>query len=315
MLVSRSGSPFASYQHVVPSADTPSACVDVQPLDSATQHRVNWSGMSAEIVQATQYRKLTFAYRGKRHLLAVCQHGVRTDGETIVEGLPPSKIHDVTRKLTIVPAGHSYSDWHEPRILSRMLYLFFDAERLPVSRLAPRLLFENSALFSMAIRLTRSLETSDTDTQYLEAIGTVLAHEILDLEAEHAGANHRLKGGLAPWQQREVTSYIEGHLSEPIRLATLARLAGLSTYHFCRAFRQSLGLPPHHYHSRRRIEHAKHLLASTRASVTEIGLTVGYSETSSFSSAFHRTTGLTPTAFRRFQMPASSSVGDVTAES
>jgi len=58
-------------------------------------------------------------------------------------------------------------------------------------------------------------------------------------------------------------------------------------------------LPPHRYHNRRRIEHAKTLLAQSAPSVTDIGLTVGYSETSSFTAAFHKTTGITPTAYRR----------------
>ena len=73
----------------------------------------------------------------------------------------------------------------------------------------------------------------------------------------------------------------------------------MSSYYFCRAFRQSLGLPPHRYHNHRRMERAKLLLAKPAPSVTDIGLTVGYSETSSFTAAFHKTTGLTPTAFRR----------------
>src|SRR6188474_2474910 len=93
------------------------------------------------------------------------------------------------------------------------------------------------------------------------------------------------KGGLAAWQQRAVTAYIEEHLAEPILLATLARLARLSPYYFCRAFKQSLGLPPHRYHNSRRIEQAKTLLAKPELSVTNIGLTVGFSETSSFTAA------------------------------
>ena len=107
------------------------------------------------------------------------------------------------------------------------------------------------------------------------------------------------KGGLAAWQQRAVTAYIEEHLAEPISLATLARLARLSPYYFCRAFKRSLGLPPHRYHSNRRIERAKLLLAQPAPSVTDIGLIVGYSETSSFTTAFHKATGITPTAYRR----------------
>ena len=107
------------------------------------------------------------------------------------------------------------------------------------------------------------------------------------------------KGGLAAWQQRAVTAYIEGHLAEPISLCTLARLARLSPHYFCRAFKRSLGLPPHRYHSNRRIEHAKLLLARPALSVTDIGRFVGYGETSSFTTAFHKATGITPTAYRR----------------
>lgn len=118
--------------------------------------------------------------------------------------------------------------------------------------------------------------------------------------ADHGMAREVLaKGGLAAWQQRAVIAYIEEHIAEPISLATLSRLVRLSPYYFCRAFKQSLGLPPHRYHSNRRIEHAKRLLAGPAPSVTEIGRIIGYSETSSFTTAFHKATGFTPTAYRR----------------
>jgi len=127
----------------------------------------------------------------------------------------------------------------------------------------------------------------------------VLAHELLRLQQGSAPAKQLVRGGLAAWQQRMVTTYIEEHLAEPILLATLAGLAGLSTYHFCRAFKQSFGIPPHRYHTSRRIDRAKALLAKPAPSVTKIGLTVGYSETSSFTAAFRKATGLTPTAYHR----------------
>ena len=117
---------------------------------------------------------------------------------------------------------------------------------------------------------------------------------------DHCVAREALaKGGLAAWQQRAVTAYIEEHLAEPIPLATLARMVRLSPYYFCRAFKRSLGLPPHRYHSNRRIEHAKRLLAEAAPSVTDVGRIVGYCETSSFTAAFHKATGFTPTAYRR----------------
>jgi AraC family transcriptional regulator len=300
MLVSPSGSPLFTHEDVDRSADDEPPRVRIHPAEAVTRHLVSWDGMAAEIVQATRLDRLAFAYRGTRHLLAVCAHGIRHDGETVVEGLPRSTLRNVTRKLTVVPAGRAYSDWHEPRVLSRMLYFYFDPARLPKSgTLEPRLLFENPALLGMATRLARLVETRGAGSPYFEALGGILAHELQDVDAERARVAGPTKGGLAPWQQREVTAYIEGHLAEPIRLATLARLVGLSPYHFCRTFTQSLGIPPHQYHCQRRIEHAKRLLADIETSVTEIGLTVGYRQTSSFTATFHRITGLTPTAFRR----------------
>jgi AraC family transcriptional regulator len=84
-----------------------------------------------------------------------------------------------------------------------------------------------------------------------------------------------------------------------VSLASLAELTGLSPYYFCRAFKQSFGVPPHRYHIHRRIEHAKALLATRAHSVTDIGLTVGYSETSSFTAAFRKATGSTPRDYQR----------------
>jgi len=108
-----------------------------------------------------------------------------------------------------------------------------------------------------------------------------------------------VRGGLAAWQQRVVTSYVEEHLPEQIPLAALAGLARLSTYYFCRAFKQSFGVPPHRYHTSRRIEQAKVMLAARKHSVTEIGLTLGFSDTSSFTAAFRKITGQTPSSYQR----------------
>jgi AraC family transcriptional regulator len=58
-------------------------------------------------------------------------------------------------------------------------------------------------------------------------------------------------------------------------------------------------VPPHRYHNIRRIERAKMMLASSARSVTEIGMRLGFSETSSFSTAFRKAAGLTPTAYLR----------------
>ena len=282
--------------------------VEIFPADAVKRRAVSWDGMTVEIVQATQSERTEFRFNGPRHLLAVYEQGERREGETFVEGLPRSTRRDFKRKLVFVPAGHEYSDWQEPRSLTRVVYFYFDPSKMPTlpqadvadTRLSPRLFFEDTTLWDTAVKLRKQIESAGSDNRlYFEALGVVLAHELVRLNAGIRPVEAPVRGGLAGWQQRIVTSYIEEHLSEQIPLATLARLVRLSPYYFCRAFKQSLGMPPHRYHNSRRIEHAKTLLAKPELSVTEIGLTVGFSETSSFTAAFRKATGQTPTGYHR----------------
>jgi AraC family transcriptional regulator len=282
--------------------------VEIFPADAVKRRAVSSDGMTVEIVQATQSERTEYRFNGPRHLLAVYEQGERREGETFVDGLPRSTRRDFKRKLVFVPAGHEYSDWQEPRSLTRVVYFYFDPPKMPTlpqadvagTRLSPRLFFEDTTLWDTAVKLRKQIESAGSDNRlYFEALGVVLAHELVRLNAGIRPVEAPVRGGLAGWQQRIVTSYIEEHLSEQIPLATLARLVRLSPYYFCRAFKQSLGMPPHRYHNSRRIEHAKALLAKPELSVTEIGLTVGFSETSSFTAAFRKATGQTPTGYHR----------------
>ena len=296
----------APARHDWPAADMVNATVEISPPDIVRRRIVNWDGMKAEIVQATRREEIEYRFRAPFHLLAVCEQGVRDDGDTFVEGLPRSSLRDLKKKLTFVPAGHEYHDWQKPRILNRVVYFYFDPAKLPVhsesdfAGLAPRLHFEDAALLDTALKLTTLIESAGADNRlYLEALGVVLAHELARLDSGTPRVQAPIRGGLAAWQQRVVTTYIEEHLAEQISLATLAQLVRLSPYYFCRAFKQSFGIPPHRFHTSRRIERAKALLAKPAPSVTDIGLTVGFSETSSFTAAFRKATGFTPTGYHR----------------
>jgi AraC family transcriptional regulator len=166
--------------------------------------------------------------------------------------------------------------------------------------MSPRLLFEDSTLWETALKLKRGVESDEPETLlYSEALAIVLLHELLHQTRDAPRGDANSRGGLAAWQKRKTASYIEEHLAEQISLTKLAELTRLSPYHFCRAFRQSFGTPPHRYHIRRRIECAKVLLIRRSMSITEIGLDLGFSETSSFSAAFRKATGKTPREFRR----------------
>jgi AraC family transcriptional regulator len=289
------------------NVDALSSAVEISPSDIVKRRAVTWRGISAESVHITDRRRMEYRFCAPVHLLALFEEGVRTDGSTFVEGLPRSALRNYRRKLILVPAGHEYHDWQEPRSLARMAYFYFDPAALPVfglgladMSLAPRLFFEDDGLWDTAIKLKALIESAQADDgRYGEALGVVLAHELVHLSQGSPRVAAPVRGGLAGWQQRAVAGYIEEHLADQIPLATLAQLAGLSPYHFCRAFKQSFGMPPHRFHVRRRIEHAKVLLAKRVVSVTEVGVAIGFSGTSAFTTAFRKATGLTPTGYHR----------------
>jgi AraC-like DNA-binding protein len=79
---------------------------------------------------------------------------------------------------------------------------------------------------------------------------------------------------------QRIREYIEGHLAENIELETLADIAGLSKWHFARAFKQSVGTPPHFYLIQRRLERAQELLAETDLSLAQIALRPYFCRTS-----------------------------------
>ena len=96
----------------------------------------------------------------------------------------------------------------------------------------------------------------------------------------------------------------DGRYREPLSVEDLARAAGLSRAHFSREFRRAFGETPHAYLMTRRLERAAALLRSTDRSVAEVCLEVGLSGIGSFTTAFTRTFGASPTVYRATFPPA-----------
>jgi AraC family transcriptional regulator len=295
-----------SFAALAQSVDMVHPTVTVTPARAVTRRGMEWRGMGAEFIQATSHGRVDYSFRSPMHLLAAYEHGVRREGESYVEGLSRSTLRDVANKLTFAPAGREYREWHDPRTLTGVTYFYFDPTELQVQfdedapEFAPRLFFEDPTIWSTAAKLKQAIQSPRTESRlYVEALGVVLIHELIRLNRGAPRPQMQIRGGLAAWQERLVTAYIDTHLSDQIPLATLAQLARLSTYYFCRAFKQSFGVPPHRYHIQRRIDQAKIMLAARKHSVTEVGLTLGFSETSSFTATFRKITGQTPSGYCR----------------
>lgn len=102
--------------------------------------------------------------------------------------------------------------------------------------------------------------------------------------------------------------YLHAHVAHRPSLVELASEAGLSRAHFAREFGATFGISPHQYLVQLRLERAKWSLASG-AAVTEVCYELGFESLGSFSTSFHRRTGLSPRAWQRQARPFAQSLG------
>jgi AraC family transcriptional regulator len=130
--------------------------------------------------------------------------------------------------------------------------------------------------------------------------GAPLGHALATHLLAHYGSSKTLAtGGALPLSRlRRIAEHIDRNLDAPLSLQELSALAGLSVFHFARTFKERTGLSPHQYVLRRRVERAKELLSTSRASLAEIALRCGFSHQSHFTRAFHLLSGMTPTRWR-----------------
>jgi len=103
---------------------------------------------------------------------------------------------------------------------------------------------------------------------------------------------------LPGYKLRRVKEFISEKIEEDLSLAEIAAIAGLSQFHFARAFRKSTGLTPQQFLMERRIERAKELLAKNDLPIVEVSLRTGFKNQSHFTSLFRKFTSFTPKTWR-----------------
>ncbi len=140
--------------------------------------------------------------------------------------------------------------------------------------------------------------------QHIERADLFLRSELsARADGEYAILDHQrpksIRGGLAPCQIRRVKTHIEANLDATIRVKELAELVRLSSFHFCRAFRDSFGDSPHGYVMRRRVERAQGLMLTTDVSLGQIAAECGLADQAHFNKLFRRFVGESPGMWRR----------------
>lgn len=97
---------------------------------------------------------------------------------------------------------------------------------------------------------------------------------------------------------KRVRDCIESCYAENVTLEELARIANLSPFHLVRAFRKDVGLPPHAYQTRVRLNHARELLAKGTP-IREVALKTGFFDQGHFTNHFRKVFGYPPGVYRK----------------
>jgi AraC family transcriptional regulator len=273
--------------------------------------RMSLSWFSAELIRVGP-TELGFRVKGDAAYLAL-HDSVRSDGETTIDGGRRSTLTDLRGKLTFVPVGSSIGGWN--RFEGRASSVFAvhlasatsDDDARDISEIPPALYFENNKLRATLQKLRSALDGSGmNDHAYAETLGLSLLRQLWHIADPRRSPLNPVRGGLTARQLRRVKEFVDAQIQNQITIAGLAALAGLSRYHFIRAFKDTVGLTPYQYVLAERIRRATGLLCKPDLSLGDVALSVGFSDVSQLNRVFRNLVGVTPTAFRRGNRPEMS---------
>ncbi|MEH2534175.1 AraC family transcriptional regulator [Bradyrhizobium sp. AZCC 1588] len=226
----------------------------------------------------------------------------RRNGKEFVNGL--------TRPgtVTVIPAGSS-SRWdiYQPLNVVQLYLPQTTLKRVAheAGTAAPGDLVERTAHPDLIT--SRLLLSAAEALEGSAALDALFRHQLTDLLATRLLAAHAglpatfqpVMGGLSPRVLGRAIERLRSDSDADLSLAALAADAGLSRFHFCRAFRESTGLSPHAWLRQHRLEQAMNMLRDTDESIVSIAATLGYSTQTAFAAAFRKLTNETPSDWRK----------------
>jgi len=139
----------------------------------------------------------------------------------------------------------------------------------------------------------------EASSLFVDHVAAALMHHVARVYGGMRLAQDRPRGGLSPSQERRARELLTSNLAADLTLEQVAREFGMSVRHFGRAFRQSLGMPPHRWLLQRRVERAQELMRSTGRTLSAIAAECGFADQSHFTRVFTAMVGVSPGQWRR----------------
>jgi AraC family transcriptional regulator len=226
----------------------------------------------------------------------------RVDGRWSREFLVPGNVSLMTRAesshwhwTNSIQVSHLYLSRD---MITRISAETFDRDIADV-RLQDVLKTDDKVLRRGIAAIADEIRTNNVGGQILvDAVATQICVQILRRYATVSFREERTNSGLSPLQAKLVSDHVEQRLDQPLRLAELAQVAGLSSSHFLRQFKLRFGCAPHLYVTRRRLLRAQRLLAKTNLSIKAISADSGFSDQSHMTRAFQQYLRTTPNSYR-----------------
>jgi AraC family transcriptional regulator len=157
-------------------------------------------------------------------------------------------------------------------------------------------------MYGMALAMVASMKSIDTAQPIFVEYMALAFHAHVVQTYGSAPERRGSCGGLAPWQMKRVTETVDANPGANHTISMLARECSLSSTHFARAFKETTGLAPHQWLTRKRIDHARRLLAQTSMELSEVALICGFADQSHFSRVFSRQEKRSPGKWRRLAL-------------
>jgi AraC family transcriptional regulator len=280
----------------------------------ASSAGLGWSTIAVELrshgvgdipIVARQHLEVCFAVVGNENGL-VRRTGAGQVQETIplagTAWLSPVGVGDNVLTITApIPKGmHLYL----PTKLFSRLRDDFDLPRDPAESVRYVAGIRDGMINSIALSILSEM-TAETAVgrMYVETASLMLAAHIIREYCDNGSAKPIASASLQVDQMRirHVLDFVSTHLADEITVAELAKVAGLSTFHFARMFARAVGVSPGRYVSRLRLENTMAEITAGRLSLAQIALNARFSSQASFTRAFIRATGVTPGEYRRLR--------------
>ena len=262
-----------------------------------SEHATYFRPVGLAGVEALHARFVKHAYLPHSHptwTVAVVQHGAarfevdatrqRADrGELFV--LEPEAVHT---GMAAVPEGWAYKVLYlDPALLHE-----YDESDRPAPRAARWVVFRDRALRDSLLRAHAAIESEavglELDEAVLGAIEALRPHLRPGPSPDRGGAEHAAV--------RRARAYLSEHWDQPVSLAALSGIAGLTRFELVRRFRRHTGFTPHAFQTNLRIVHAREMLSGGEAAA-RVAAQCGFADQAHLTRTFKRAVGVTPGRF------------------